>query len=46
MIGFEEACRRVIAIARPLGVEPAPLDLAWNRVLAAPVIARRSACLL
>jgi hypothetical protein len=33
----------VIAIAKPLGVEPPPLDLTWNRVLAAPVIARRSA---
>jgi molybdopterin molybdotransferase len=43
MIGYDEACRRVIAIAKPLGVEQAPLDLAWNRVLAAPVIARRSA---
>ena len=43
MIGFDEACRRVAAIARPLGVEMVSLDQAWNRVLAAPVIARRAA---
>lgn len=43
MIGFDEACRRVAAIATPVGVERAPLDAAWNRILAAPVIARRSA---
>ncbi len=43
MMGFDEACRRVAAIASPLGVESLPLDLAWNRVLAAPVIARCSA---
>ncbi len=43
MISFDEACRRVAAIASPLGAEQTPLDLAWNRVLAAPVIARRSA---
>lgn len=43
MIGFDEACRRVGAIAKPLGVERIPLDLAWNRILASPVIARRSA---
>ncbi|WP_332766860.1 molybdopterin molybdotransferase MoeA [Phenylobacterium sp.] len=43
MIGFDEACRRVVAIAAPLGAERIALDLAWNRVLAAPVIARRSA---
>lgn len=43
MIDFDEASRRVAAIAAPLGVEQTPLDLAWNRVLAAPVIARRAA---
>lgn len=43
MIDFDEACRRVAAIATPLGVEQAALDLAWDRVLAAPVVARRSA---
>lgn len=43
MIGFDEACRRVAAIAKPLGVEVVRLDQAWNRVLAAPVIARRAA---
>jgi molybdopterin molybdotransferase len=43
MIGFDDACRRVAAIAAPLGVETVVLDLAWNRVLAAPVVARRAA---
>ena len=43
MIGFDEACRRVVAIAAPLGVEQAPLESAWDRILAAPVIARRAA---
>ena len=43
MIDFDEACRRVAAIAKPLGVEAVPLDQAWSRVLAAPVIARRAA---
>lgn len=43
VIGFDEACRRVAAIAAPLGSERIALDLAWDRVLAAPVIARRSA---
>lgn len=43
MIGFDEACRRVAAIAKPLGVEAVPLDQAWNRVLAVPVVARRAA---
>jgi molybdopterin molybdotransferase len=43
VISFDDACRRVAAIATPLGVEQAPLDLAWNRILAAPLIARRSA---
>ncbi|UTP38454.1 molybdopterin molybdotransferase MoeA [Phenylobacterium sp. LH3H17] len=43
MIGFDEACRRIAAIASPLGAEQIALDLAWNRVLAAPVVACRSA---
>ncbi len=43
MIDFEEACRCIAGIATPLGVEQTPLDVAWNRVLAAPVIARRAA---
>lgn len=43
MIGFDEACRLVAAIATPLDVEQITLDLAWDRVLAAPVVARRSA---
>lgn len=43
MIGFEEACPRVAAAAVPVGVEPVPLEAAWDRILAAPVIARRSA---
>ena len=43
MIDFDEACRRVAAIVAPLGVEPMALDLAWDRILAAPVTARRSA---
>ena len=43
MISFDEACRRVAALAAPVGVEQVPLELAWNRVLAAPVIARVSA---
>lgn len=43
MIGFDEACRRVAALALPLGEEFAPLEQAAGRVLSAPVIARRSA---
>lgn len=43
MIGFDEACRRVAAMAGPLGAEQIALDLAWDRILAAPVIARRTA---
>ena len=43
MIDFDEASRRVAALATPLGVEQTPLDLAWNRVLASPVVARRAA---
>jgi molybdopterin molybdotransferase len=43
LIGFDEACRRVAAIATPVGSEQVSIDEAWNRVLAAPVIARRSA---
>jgi len=43
MIGFDEACRRTAAIAKPLGVERVALDVAGDRILAAPVVARRSA---
>ncbi len=43
MISFDEACRRVAAVAKPLGTEQIALDLGWGRVLAAPVVARRSA---
>lgn len=43
MIGFDEACRRVAAVAAPVGVEQTSLDAAADRVLAAPVVARRSA---
>jgi molybdopterin molybdotransferase len=43
MIDFDEAVARVAALARPVGTESAPLDDAWTRILAAPVIARRSA---
>jgi len=43
MIAFDEACRRAAAIAAPLGVEPVALDAAWNRILAAPVVARSAA---
>ncbi len=43
MISFDEACRCVSALAAPVGVEQVPLELAWNRVLAAPVIAGVSA---
>lgn len=43
MIEFDEACRRVARIARPLGAEAVSLDDAWNRVLAAPVVAGRTA---
>ncbi len=41
MIDFDEACAAVAALARPLGVERVPLDDAWGRVLAAPVLAAR-----
>jgi len=43
MIGFDEACRRAAAIAKPLGVERVALGLACDRILAAPVVARRTA---
>ncbi|MCW5758785.1 MAG: molybdopterin molybdotransferase MoeA [Phenylobacterium sp.] len=43
MTTFDEACRRVAAIATPLGAEPVALDQAADRVLAVPVVARRSA---
>lgn len=43
MIGFDEACRRLTELALPVGTEPVALDQAWNRVLAAPVTAPRSA---
>ena len=42
MIGFDEASRRVAALAKPLGVERLALNLAWTRILAAPVVARRA----
>ena len=42
MIGFDEACVSVTALARPLGVERVLLDEAAERVLAAPVIAPRA----
>lgn len=43
MITFDEACRRIAQIARPLGTETVPLERAWNRVLAEPVVAARMA---
>lgn len=43
MIDFEEACRRVAAVATPVGTEATVLDMASDRILASPVIARRSA---
>ena len=39
MIPFDEAVRRVIDAARPLGREPVPIARAAGRVLAAPVTA-------
>lgn len=39
MIGFDEAFRRVAALARPLGTEQVRLAEASGRILAAPVIA-------
>jgi molybdopterin molybdotransferase len=43
VIGFEEAIRRLTAIARPLGVETVALDEAWGRTLAKAVTAPRTA---
>ncbi|HEY0649333.1 molybdopterin molybdotransferase MoeA [Phenylobacterium sp.] len=43
MITFDEACRRIAGIARPLGMETVPLEMAWNRVLATPVVAAHMA---
>ncbi|WP_296599704.1 molybdopterin molybdotransferase MoeA [Phenylobacterium sp.] len=43
VIAFDEACRRVAAVAAPVGVERTSLEAAADRVLAAPVVARRSA---
>lgn len=40
MISFDEALSRVIAVAQPLGVEPAPFAEASGRVLAEAVTAR------
>jgi molybdopterin molybdotransferase len=43
LILFDEAVRRVADLARPLGAERVALAEAQDRVLAAPVIARRTA---
>lgn len=43
MISFDEACGRVAAVATPVGIERTSLDLAAERILAAPVVARRTA---
>ncbi|MBI1197928.1 MAG: molybdopterin molybdenumtransferase MoeA [Phenylobacterium sp.] len=43
MIDFEDACRRTADLARPLPGEVLPLADAAGRVLAAPVVARRTA---
>lgn len=43
MIDFDEAVARVIEIARPLGAEDVALADAFDRVLAAPVVARADA---
>lgn len=40
MISFDEALERVRGAARPLGTETVAIDVAAERVLAAPVIAR------
>lgn len=40
MISFDEAFARVVALARPIGVETVRLEEALGRVLAAPVTAR------
>lgn len=42
MIAFEEAARRLDAVAKPLGTERVRLAQAGGRVLAAPVVARIS----
>jgi molybdopterin molybdotransferase len=43
VIAFEEACRRISALPPRRRVEKLPLEAAHDRVLATPVIARRSA---
>ncbi|HEX5379549.1 MAG TPA: molybdopterin molybdotransferase MoeA [Phenylobacterium sp.] len=43
MIGFEEACRLVFGLARPLGVEMVTLERAAGRTCSAPVVAGHSA---
>lgn len=40
MISVEEARTRILASLRPTGAEIVPLGNAWNRVTAAPVLAR------
>ena len=40
MISVEEARQRILAPLRPVGAEMVSLAQAWNRVLAAPVMAR------
>jgi molybdopterin molybdotransferase len=42
LIDFDEACRRTAALAHPLGTEALALADAAGRVLAAPVVARRT----
>ncbi len=41
LMSVAQARTAMLAAVRPLGVERAPLDLALNRVLAEPVVARR-----
>lgn len=43
MITFDEASRRLAELARPLDAEAVALELAWNRVIARPVAASRTA---
>ena len=40
MLSVEEARSRVLSAMRPVGAETVALSLGWNRVLAAPVVAR------
>ncbi|QIB35689.1 gephyrin-like molybdotransferase Glp [Ancylobacter pratisalsi] len=42
LMPVEEALRRLLSAARPLGIENVALDAADGRVLAAPVVARRT----